>query len=93
MVGEPSHVKQLSLNQMCKIGLKERTIKTLKCVNRGDNTPTAATISVMTDGVSLWPCTAKGSNKQKRMFLQISSNTPPVVKTAAAVVGVSSHGL
>jgi hypothetical protein len=29
MVGEPSHVKQISLNHVCKIGLKLKCIKFL----------------------------------------------------------------
>jgi hypothetical protein len=33
MVGEPSHVKQLSLNRMCKIGLKKHCAVTFDFAN------------------------------------------------------------
>jgi hypothetical protein len=36
-----------------------------------DDTPNAATVAVTTGGVSLRPCTARGSKKTKRIFLKL----------------------
>ncbi len=36
MVEEPSHVKQLSLNHVCKIGLRKCSAKRIKVVNDGE---------------------------------------------------------
>jgi hypothetical protein len=45
--------------------------KTQKCVvtlsySPCDDTPTAATVAVTTDGVSIWPCTPRGSMETKK---------------------------
>jgi hypothetical protein len=60
-----------------------------------DDTSAATTVAVMSD--DSWEYRygrgpQGGVWKQKRIFLQIRSNTPPVVMASVAEVGVSSHG-
>jgi hypothetical protein len=63
-------------------------IKTLR-YSLCDNTPNAATVAVMTGGISLLIC-------KKFLFCfhtPLSSDTPPVVTATMVAVGVFSHGL
>jgi hypothetical protein len=48
-------------------------------------------IAVTTGGVLLRPCTVRGSKETKRIFLQISSDSPPAVTATVAAMGVSTH--
>jgi hypothetical protein len=49
-----------------------------------DDTPTATTVALTTGGVLQWLCTARGSKETKNKFLQIISDSPPVVTATSA---------
>jgi hypothetical protein len=82
------------LDEECATKNSEVRFAVTLCYSPCDDTPTAATVAVTTGGVYRYIRVPQvGVRKQNRLFLQISSDTPPVVRATVAAVGVSSHGL
>jgi hypothetical protein len=55
MVGEPSHVKQLSLNHVCKIGLNVTSFKAVELANQTSRVTEKRLIFRQTDSLVLRP--------------------------------------
>ncbi len=89
----PKRALFLGLGRKVAATETQRRIKTLR-YRPCDGTPNAATVAVTTSRVSLSPCTALWSMKiKKKLFLELSSGTLPVVTATVAALGVPSHGL
>ncbi len=75
MVEEPSHVKQLSLNRVCKIGLKCRFLQNDECQSLGsvvkEENMSFAVVYEMADmenSARVFPCNRWG---RKKTFLKV----------------------